>query len=77
MGLHLPAKARLIFPALLGWVLGTALQLQQAVLHSWQCDASLLVLALVLWLPMRSLSLAVGWRMALAGISFVFIKFSI
>ncbi len=70
MGLHLPAKARLIFPALLGWVLGTALQLQQAVLHSWQCDASLLVLALVLWLPMRSLSLAVGWRMALAGISF-------
>jgi competence protein ComEC len=70
MGLHLPAKARLISPALLGWVGGTALQLQQALLNPWQVDVCLVLLALVLWLPQRSLSLAIRWRIALTGISF-------
>jgi competence protein ComEC len=70
MGLYLPAKARLIFPALLGWVVGSGLQLQQAVLYSWQIYASLLLLALVLWLPLRLPSLSIRWRIALTGIIF-------
>ena len=46
---HLSAgPARLIFPALLAWVLGTAWQLQQAALSSWLVYTCFMLLALVL-----------------------------
>ncbi len=43
-----PAKARLIFPALSGWLLGCGLQLQQAALFSDPVYGCLVLLALVL-----------------------------
>ncbi len=77
MGPQLPTKARLIFPALLGWVLGTTLQLQQAVLYPWQLDGCLLLLALALWLPLRSRSLTSHCGVALTVISFSVLALSV
>ncbi len=46
---HSTARARLIFPALLGFVAGTALQLQQPTLLAWPVYASFVLLAPVLY----------------------------
>ncbi len=46
----------LIFPALLGFVVGTALQLQQAALWSWTTYLIGLVLALLLWLAGKAVT---------------------
>lgn len=46
---HSTARARLILPALLGFVAGTALQLQQPTLLAWPVYASFVLLAPVLY----------------------------
>ncbi|WP_296447517.1 DNA internalization-related competence protein ComEC/Rec2 [Rhodoferax sp. UBA5149] len=68
-----PAIARLLFPALLGLVLGTAVQLQQAALHAWPVYVCFMLLAPVLWAlaatKFIAKYLAIGWRMVLAALA--------
>ena len=61
---HYPATARLLFPALFAWVIGTALQLQQPQLWAWPVYGGLLLLALLLlsWQWMQK----PAWRSRLA-----------
>ena len=67
----LPANARQIFPALLGFVLGTAWQLQQASLYAWLVYGGFLLAAMAIIV----LGLAVGrsiaypWRGALVALA--------
>ena len=69
MNTHSLGSARLIIPALLGFVLGNALQLQQAQLFPWQVYVFLVLLALLLWLAAALESVAMGARMALAALA--------
>lgn len=62
-------KARLIFPALLGLVVGTALQLQQTALYSSWISACLVLMAFVLWAWAASKSIAMSWRIGLAALA--------
>jgi competence protein ComEC len=62
--------ARLIFPALLAFVVGTALQLQQANLYSWPVYGCFLLLALVLYAVVAIKSVAIYGRIALAALAF-------
>lgn len=61
--------AQVLFAALLGFVLGTALQLQQAALFAWQVYALIVLLALVAYAFVASKSIAHGWRMGLAVVA--------
>ncbi len=61
--------AQVLFAALLGLVLGTALQLQQATLFSWQVFASIVLLAIVTYALVATKSIAYGWRMGLAVVA--------
>ena len=72
-----PELARLIFPALLGFVLGSALQLQQAVLLPWQFYAGLTVLAALPGLLAVIKSIAISWRMLLAALAFGLLAFGV
>jgi competence protein ComEC len=58
-----------LFAALLGFVLGTALQLQQAALFPWQAYASIVLVALVAYAFVATKSIAYGWRMGLAVVA--------
>ncbi len=69
--------ARLIFPALLGFVLGTATQLQQATLFSWQTYGLFMLLALLLWAPAATRSIAVRWRVVLVALAFGLLAFGL
>jgi competence protein ComEC len=69
--------ARLIFPALLGWVLGTALQLQQAMLFSWPDYGLLVLLALVSSISLTIKSVAIRWRTGLAVLVFGLLAFGV
>jgi hypothetical protein len=72
---HHAGMARLIFPALLGWVLGTALQLQQAMLFSWPDYGLLVLLALVSSISLTIKSVAIRWRTGLAVLVFGLLAF--
>ena len=61
--------AQVLFAALLGFVLGTALQLQQAALFPWQVYASIVLLSLVGYAFVATKIIAYGWRMGLAVVA--------
>ena len=65
-----PATARLTVAALLGWIVGSAVQLQQSTLYSWQSYGAVLLLAFVLFLLALVRGLKMHWRIALIAISF-------
>src|ERR1035437_6692856 len=75
--IQLPELARLIFPALLGFVLSSALQLQQAVLLPWQSYAGLMLLAVLPGLLAAVKSIAIGWRMLLAALAFGLLAYAL
>ncbi len=66
-----------IFAALLGWVAGTAVQLQQPALWSWPAYACLVLLALVLWALSAIKSIANGGRSGLLGAASVVLAFGL
>jgi competence protein ComEC len=66
---HSTSSAHLIFPVLLGFVLGAALQLQQAALLPWPVYVFLILLALLLWALALVKSVAMVARMALAALA--------
>ncbi|MES2877910.1 MAG: DNA internalization-related competence protein ComEC/Rec2 [Pseudomonadota bacterium] len=72
-----PALGRLIFPALLGWVLGTAAQLQQAALDFWPVYACFMLLAPVLYARAASKSIATHWRVVLVALAFGVLAFGL
>ncbi len=63
-------SARLLVPALLGVVLGSAAQLQQPTLYSVPTYALILLAALVTWASVAMKSVAVGWRPTLVVLAF-------
>lgn len=63
------ANSRLIVPALLGFVLGTALQLQQAVLLDWPFYGALVLLGLLAGALAVRKSKTISWRLALATLA--------
>jgi len=69
--------AQVLFAALLGFVLGTALQLQQAALFPWQAYASIVLLALVAYAFVATKSIAYGWRMGLAVVALGLLGFGV
>ena len=76
MRAHLPALARLLSPALLGWLLGSALQLQQPVLSEPALYAMLLLGAAVpAWLALRR-GFDIRWRMLAMSLSFALLAFA-
>ena len=66
---HSLAKAALVFPGLLGFVAGTALQLQQASLFSWLIYGYFLLSALLLYALIAILNIAPYSRMGLAALA--------
>ncbi len=74
---HHPATARLIFPVLLAWVGGTAWQLQQAELFSWQIYVYFLPLALlfIAWIAIKSI--ADIWRPMVVALAAGVLAFSV
>ena len=69
--------ARLIFPGLLGFVAGTAGQLQQAALWVWPIYACFLPLALVLLALAALKKIAMPWRMVLAALALGVLAFGL
>ena len=65
---HTALAARFVFPALLGWLLGSAVQLQQAVLLERWIDLTLALLVIVL-AAVRSLVLPVRLTLTLVAFS--------
>ena len=77
---HSTARAGLIFPALLGFVLGSALQLQQAALFSWQFYACFELLATMLYALGATKIIAnrrFAVRAALAALAFGLLAFGV
>ncbi len=68
-------SAPLIFPALLGFVLGSALQLQQATLWPRPVYVGLILLALLLWALAALKPVALVARMAVAMLTFALLSF--
>ena len=66
---HFLAHARVLFAALLGLVLGTALQLQQGQLFAWQGYAAIVALAPVIYACNAIKNAAIAWRWALAALA--------
>lgn len=66
--LHFHGSARLLFVALLGVVVGTALQLQQGQLSAWHAYLTIVALALVGYAIAAIKNIAIGWRMPLAAL---------
>ena len=69
--------ARLIFPVLSGFVVGTALQLQQVALFSWPVYGCFVLLALVFWAVTAIKSIATRWRIVLAALAFGLLAFGV
>ncbi|MHB8950065.1 MAG: DNA internalization-related competence protein ComEC/Rec2 [Rhodoferax sp.] len=74
---HSAARARLIFPALLGFVAGTAWQLQQPSLWAWPLYALFVALALVLYALAATKSIANIYRGALMALAFGVLAFGL
>ena len=74
---HSSARARLIFPALLGFVAGTAWQLQQPSLWGWPVYASFMLLALVLYALAATRSIASLYRGALMALALGVLTFGV
>lgn len=74
---HPPAQgsARLLSPALLGWLAGIALQLQQAQLWSWSAYAALVLVAAVLLTASRHPATA-GWPVARIFVALALLGFA-
>ncbi len=62
--------SRVLLAALPGFVLGVALQLQQAQLSSWMVYGSFLLLAPVFYRLCAIYCIAIGWRFVLAALAF-------
>jgi competence protein ComEC len=67
---HGPVVARLFFPALLGWVLGSAAQLQQQALFSTSIYACLVLLALVVMILATASSITINMRILFILLAF-------
>jgi competence protein ComEC len=74
---HSTARARLIFPALLGFVAGTALQLQQPTLLAWPVYTSFVLLAIVLYALEATKSIAYIYRSALMALALAVLAFGV
>ncbi|MBA3056362.1 MAG: DNA internalization-related competence protein ComEC/Rec2 [Gammaproteobacteria bacterium] len=74
---HSSARARLVFPALLGFVAGTALQLQQPGLWLWPVYASFVLLALVFFAPVATRKIAFVYRSALMALALGVLAFGL
>lgn len=74
---HNPAKARLIFPALVGFVVGAAVQLQQVALADGLVYACFVALALVLYWVSATGSVAIHWRIAVVALAFGLLAFGL
>src|SRR5450830_46506 len=74
---HSTARARLIFPALLGFVAGTALQLQQPTLLAWPIYASFVLLAPVLYALTATKLVAYIYRSALMALALAVLAFGV
>ncbi|MDO9199227.1 DNA internalization-related competence protein ComEC/Rec2 [Rhodoferax sp.] len=74
---HSNQTARLAFPALLGWLVGTALQLQQVALSGWLLYGCLVLSALVIYVFLATKSIALKWRLALAALVFGLLAFGV
>jgi len=66
---HFQAHARVLFAALLGLVLGTALQLQQGQLFAWQGYAAIVALAPVIYACNAIKNAAIAWRWVFAALA--------
>ena len=67
---HRHSLARLISPALLGFLLGTGLQLQQSGLYAWQYYVLFVAIALVLYMFVAIKSIAYPWQVVLLVLAF-------
>ena len=74
---HSTPRARLIFPALLGFVAGTAGQLQQPGLLAWPVYASFVLLACVLYAWTATRSIASLYRSALMALALAVLAFGV
>ncbi|MFZ4481190.1 MAG: ComEC/Rec2 family competence protein, partial [Rhodoferax sp.] len=70
-----PVLARLFFPALSGWLLGSALQLQQAALSSALLYGGLMLLAAILLALCAAARVSIGARMLLVLLSTTLLAF--
>jgi competence protein ComEC len=69
--------AQVLFAVLLGFVLGTALQLQQSALLDWQVYGSMVLLALVSYALIATKNIAFGWRLGLAAVALGLLGFGV
>lgn len=67
----------MMFPALLGFVVGTAMQLQQSLLAAWPVYASLVLLALVLYALTATKNIANVARLGIAFVAFALLGFGV
>ena len=73
---HTAVAARFVFPALLGWLLGSAAQLQQAALWARWIDLTLMLLALLVLALAAVRSLALPVRLTLTLLAFSVFAFA-
>ena len=73
---HTAVAARFVFPALLGWLLGSAAQLQQAALWARWIDLTLMLLALLVLALAAVRSLALPLRLTLTLLAFSVFAFA-
>ncbi len=69
--------APVLFAALFGFVLGTALQLRQAALFPWPVYASIVLLALAVYAFSATKNIASGWRIGLAAVALGLLGFGL
>ncbi|MES2952312.1 MAG: DNA internalization-related competence protein ComEC/Rec2 [Pseudomonadota bacterium] len=74
--LNFQGGARWLFAALLGGVLGSALQLQQATLFAWPFYLAILPLALVAYGITAIKNIANGWRLGCAALALGLVGFA-
>ena len=74
---HRHSLARLISPALLGFLLGTGLQLQQADLSPWSAYVLFIALAFVFIASVAIKSIAFPWRVAFLVLAFAALGFGV
>jgi competence protein ComEC len=71
------SQARLIFPALLAWIAGAALQLQQAQLWVWSVYGAGLMLALLMLAALKIRRVGFRWRWLVVAAAFVLCGFAL
>jgi competence protein ComEC len=74
---HVPAFARLMPAALLGFVAGSAIQLQQGALYAWQTYACFMLFAHVLLALIAIKNIANSWQLIFATLSFCVLAFGL